>query len=311
MNQLKASVIVAMYNGEATVEKTLISLLAQSYENFEIIIVDDGSTDSSKDVVDKYIDNPRVRYVFKENGGVAAARNVGIEHAVGDIVGFCDQDDLWKPNKLEMQMKMFEQHPDVGVVYSWIEVDRNGDFSISKPCFEGDCFEALLMQNFISCCTGMARRNLLLQIGGFDESRELHGVDDRHVWLRLARITRFGVVNEPLATYVIHGANYSLNEAKMLTADLICISKISSISDLSAQEKAWCKEAEYRVFRHYASNFFYINELNECASCYLNSWKLKRYRVDLLIASLILKVTPRSFLVSIKRTRKRIKGEMV
>ncbi|RUP83382.1 hypothetical protein C7Y69_02295 [Alteromonas sp. KS69] len=310
MNQLKASIIVAMYNGEATVEKTLNSILAQAYENYEIIIVDDGSTDSSKHVVEKYLDSPKVRYVFKENGGVAAARNVGIEYAEGDIVGFCDQDDLWKPNKLEKQMEAFEQHPDVGVVYSWIEVDRNGDFSISKPRFEGECFKALLMQNFISCCTGMARRNLLLEIGGFDESRELHGVDDRHVWLRLARITRFGVVSEPLATYVIHGANYSLNEAKMLTADLICISKISSISGLTEQERAWCKEAKYRVYRHYASNFFYINELKECSSCYSNAWMLKRYRIDLLITSLILKVTPRSLLVSIKKMRKRIKGEV-
>lgn len=303
MNQLKASIIVAMYNGEDTIEKTIESLLAQSYDNFEILIVDDGSTDSGSSVVKKYLINPNVRYILKENGGVASARNAGINSAKGDIIGFCDQDDLWKPQKLTQQMRIFNEKSNIGVVYSWIEVDRSGELSVSQPCFEGDCFEALLMQNFISCCTGMARRGLLTQIGGFDENRDLHGVDDRHVWLRLARITQFAVVKEVLATYVLHGANYSLNEEKMLKADVICIEKVSADPALSEKEQEWCIEAMYRVYLHYANNFFYINDSRNCAMCLFKAWSMKRYRIWLLLFSLILYITPSSIIKSLKATK--------
>jgi glycosyltransferase involved in cell wall biosynthesis len=308
LNELKASVIVAMFNGEATIEKTLNSLLAQTYNKFEIIVVDDGSTDSSTKIVEKYLKEDRVKYIYKQNGGVAAARNTGIENAGGDIIGFCDQDDLWKPEKLTEQMKVFNDNAHIGVVYSWIEVDREGMLSESHPCFEGDCFKALLMQNFISCCTGMARRDLLLEIGGFDESRELHGVDDRHVWLRLAKITSFAVVKQVLATYVIHGANYSLNEEKMLKADRVCIEKILQEETLSAIEKSWCSEAMFKVYLHYANNFFYINEVRNCALCLLDAWGIKKYRLDLLIASLILSVAPSSFIKGLKRVKQLLKG---
>lgn len=305
MSTLKASVIVAVYNGEKTLGLTIDSLLAQTYPNLEILLIDDGSTDGSKALIETYLHDPRVKYHAKQNGGVASARNYGISVAEGDVIGFCDQDDQWKPEKLEYQLPAFD-NPETGLVYSWVEVRKHGEVSVSKPEFEGQCFEALLKRNFISCCTAMARKSLFLEIGGFDESRELHGVDDRHVWLRMARVSNLAVIKRPLAIYFIHGENYSLNEKKMLIADLVCVRKIAAMDGVSGQEKALCKQAEYGIYLHYANNLLYQNHPQDAGHCYLNAWKVKPGQVKYLISGLLLSVTPPPLLRTLKSFRKRV-----
>ena len=256
MSSVKASVIVAVYNGAKTLTQTIESILSQTYDNFELLLIDDGSTDESRNLIEKYLEDERVKYFKKQNGGVASARNFGIARATGEVIGFCDQDDQWLPQKLEKQIPLFSD-PDVGLVYSWVDIDRHGKRECSTPEFEGECFEALLNRNFVSCCTAMVRRTVLNQVNGLDESRELHGVDDRHLWLKVARISKLAVAKTPLAIYFIHGENYSLDNKKMLIADLSCIEKIASIEDLTPREKSLCKNAKYNAYKHYANNFLY------------------------------------------------------
>lgn len=305
MSSVKASVIVAVYNGAKTLTQTIESILSQAYDNFELLLIDDGSTDESKNLIEKYLEDERVKYFKKQNGGVASARNFGIARATGEVIGFCDQDDQWLPQKLEKQIPLFSD-PDVGLVYSWVDIDRHGKRECSTPEFEGECFEALLNRNFVSCCTAMVRRTVLNQVNGLDESRELHGVDDRHLWLKVARISKLAVAKTPLAIYFIHGENYSLDNKKMLIADLSCIEKIASIEDLTPREKSLCKNAKYNAYKHYANNFLYRNSPQLSASCFLSAWKVKPWHLESLVAASLLSVMPSNLLIKLKQTKNRV-----
>lgn len=305
MSSVKASVIVAVYNGAKTLTQTIESILSQAYDNFELLLIDDGSTDESKNLIEKYLEDERVKYFKKQNGGVASARNFGIARATGEVIGFCDQDDQWLPQKLEKQIPLFSD-PDVGLVYSWVDIDRHGKRECSTPEFGGECFEALLNRNFVSCCTAMVRRTVLNQVNGLDESRELHGVDDRHLWLKVARISKLAVAKTPLAIYFIHGENYSLDNKKMLIADLSCIEKIASIEDLTPREKSLCKNAKYNAYKHYANNFLYRNSPQLSASCFLSAWKVKPWHLESLVAASLLSVMPSNLLIKLKQTKNRV-----
>tara|TARA_Y100000815_G_C13349516_1_gene503661 strand:+ start:4562 stop:5482 length:921 start_codon:yes stop_codon:yes gene_type:complete len=305
VSSVKASVIVAVYNGAKTLTQTIESILSQTYDNFELLLIDDGSTDESKNLIEKYLEDERVKYFKKQNGGVASARNFGIARATGEVIGFCDQDDQWLPQKLEKQIPLFSD-PDVGLVYSWVDIDRHGKRECSTPGFEGECFEALLNRNFVSCCTAMVRRTVLNQVNGLDESRELHGVDDRHLWLKVARISKLAVAKTPLAIYFIHGENYSLDNKKMLIADLSCIEKIASIEDLTPREKSLCKNAKYNAYKHYANNFLYRNSPQLSASCFLSAWKVKPWHLESLVAASLLSVMPSNLLIKLKQTKNRV-----
>ena len=305
MSSVKASVIVAVYNGAKTLTQTIESILSQTYDNFELLLIDDGSTDESRNLIEKYLEDERVKYFKKQNGGVASARNFGIARATGEVIGFCDQEDQWLPQKLEKQIPLFSD-PDVGLVYSWVDIDRHGKRECSTPEFEGECFEALLNRNFVSCCTAMVRRTVLNQVNGLDESRELHGVDDRHLWLKVARISKLAVAKTPLAIYFIHGENYSLDNKKMLIADLSCIEKIASIEDLTPREKSLCKNAKYNAYKHYANNFLYRNSPQLSASCFLSAWKVKPWHLESLVAASLLSVMPSNLLIKLKQTKNRV-----
>lgn len=300
----KVSVIVAVYNGEKTLKKTIDSLLSQTVKDYEILLIDDGSTDTSVDIISTYLHDDRVKYYRKDNGGVASARNYGLEVSKGEIIGFCDQDDQWHPDKLELQLPKFNDE-EVGLVYSWVDVCKHGVDSISTPVNEGWCFDELLNGNFISCCTAMVRKSILERIGGFDESRELHGVDDRHVWLRVAKQSKLAVVKKPLATYFIHGENYSLNEKKMWIADLTCVRKVAELDSLNNVEKVMCRNAEININKHYANNFLYQNDTHAAATCYFHAWKINPKNIILLVYSSLLFITPTLVIKLLKAVKKK------
>ena len=262
MVDLKASIIVAVYNGEKTLEYTIESILAQTRDNFELLLIDDGSTDGSAQLISKYLTHPNVKYFERES---------------------------------------------VGLVYSWVDVDDHGERTLSQPTAEGYCFDALLDKNFISCCTVLARKSVLEAVNGFDESRELHGVDDRHVWLKIAKVSDVAVVKQSLAIYFIHGENYSLNNQKMLVADLSCIRKVSSLPDLTNNERALCRKATFNAFMHYANNMFYRNDSVGASECLFNAWKLKPLYIHLLASSLLLRVLSNNALVKLKAIKNRIR----
>src|SRR6185295_4472891 len=111
------SVIIPTYNRQEFVGVSIASALAQTYPNFEAIVVDDGSTDATRAEVSRFTD-PRVRYYYKANGGLSSARNFGLDQSAGEFIAFLDSDDLWRPWKLAAQIELFRRHPDVGMSWS-------------------------------------------------------------------------------------------------------------------------------------------------------------------------------------------------
>jgi glycosyltransferase involved in cell wall biosynthesis len=112
------SVVLTCYNGARWISEAIESILAQTYEDFELVIIDDGSTDNSKEMVALHLSDERVRYTYQENRGFSAAVNRGIKESSGSLIGFIGQDDLWMPNKLELQVKYLSEHKDVDLIHS-------------------------------------------------------------------------------------------------------------------------------------------------------------------------------------------------
>jgi glycosyltransferase involved in cell wall biosynthesis len=155
------SVIVPSYNTAQYVPEAIESILAQTYRNLEIHVVDDGSKDNTREVMRAYANNPRVIYHYQENRGESGARNTGIRAARGELIALCDADDLWMPRKLEVQVPCFKDRPEVGVVYTnTVHVDQNNQEipTYRTTRHNGRITEKLFGENFVTGSTSMFRR---------------------------------------------------------------------------------------------------------------------------------------------------------
>jgi glycosyltransferase involved in cell wall biosynthesis len=179
------------------------SLLNQTFDDFEAIVVNDGSSDETEKWVSQ-IENPKVKLISQENQGLAGARNMGIAHATGEYIAFLDADDLWEPTKLEKQVAVLEENPEVGLVYTWVAlVDEQGKFTgrIFKNNAEGDVWNQLTEHNIVECgSVAMVRRSCFETVGVFDQSLRSF-VEDWDLWLRIASCYSFKVIKEPLVYY--------------------------------------------------------------------------------------------------------------
>lgn len=155
------SVIVPSYNTALYVPQAIESILAQTYQNLEIHVVDDGSTDNTREVMRQYADNPRVIYHHQQNRGESGARNTGIRAAKGELIALLDADDLWMPRKLEVHVPCFQDRPKVGVVYTnTMQVDANNNEipTYRTARHNGRITEKLFGENFVTGSTSMFRR---------------------------------------------------------------------------------------------------------------------------------------------------------
>ena len=196
------SVVIPTYNTANLLPDAVESVLTQTYRDFELIVVDDGSTDETPEVMGGYTDD--VRYIRKENGGSASARNRGIREATGQYVALLDADDLWLPEKLECQMEQFEAQRDLAWSYTdWIHVDAE----TGAPMYHGsqvmsyrggDVLRPLLVRLFIPPSTEVIRRDVFEEVGTYDES-ELHRIsEDWEFSLQVAERYPVGYVDQPL-----------------------------------------------------------------------------------------------------------------
>ena len=222
----KVSVIVPAYNAMTYLSKTIDSVLEQTFTDFEVIIVYDGSSDDIEKWVDTITDN-RVRLIHQINQGASIARNNGIAHAKGDYIAFLDSDDLWEPTKLEKQVNCLDNNPDTGLVYSWISsIDANGNYrgKIYASHTEGSVWEKLIENNIVrSCSAAIVRRECFEKLGVFDTS--LKFAEDWEMWIRIASSYSFAVIKEPLVYYRHHSNNKSKNYIKKVDNFRIIIEK--------------------------------------------------------------------------------------
>lgn len=223
------SVVIPAYNATSTIHPTISSVLSQTFRDFELIVVDDGSTDGTAECVELSAKgDPRVRLIRQENQGTAgAARNAGIECARGTLISFLDSDDLWLPGFLGEVEKVLRRHRSAGLAYSdvWILDEATGRIrrksalkrhpaSIPSNLSGRELLLTLLESNFIPACTATVRGDILRQVGVFD--REVVGCDDLELWLRIA-IAGYGAVRVPrrLAIYRDREDSQSKNRLMM------------------------------------------------------------------------------------------------
>jgi glycosyltransferase involved in cell wall biosynthesis len=273
--ELTVSVVLPVYNGSATLARAIDSVLSQTHRKLELIVVDDGSSEPADHVIEKYAGESRLRYLRKPNGGVASARNFGVEHSSGDVIAFCDQDDHWLPHKLALQLEALSD-PATALVYGWVHVDGGVKSRDLKPTLRGSCFNDLLNRNFMSCCTVIVRKSALLDVGGFDEDRRLSGCDDWFVWLKIALKYKIDVTPQTVAVYSLHESNYSKNESKMLTAALCCLDKLQAYDTAAEVPGQQLVAARRNVYLHYATNLRWQGQFREAGQAYLSAWRLQR-----------------------------------
>ena len=197
------TVVVPAYNSMQYLPATLKSVFQQTYADFEIIVVNDGSTDNTEEYV-LSLKDARLKLVVQDNQGLAAARNTGIAHATGEYIAFLDADDLWESTKLEKQLRLFQENPEAGLVYTWVAyIDEQGHQTgrIFKDCAEGRIWRELTIFNIVRCgSVPMVRRACFETCGTFDRSLD-SAVEDWDMWLRIAHSYDFLAVKEPLVYY--------------------------------------------------------------------------------------------------------------
>ncbi len=244
----KVSVIIPTYNREKLITKTVESVLAQTYKDYEIIIVDDGSTDQTKEALKPYLSQSHIHYLYQKNQKQAKARNTGIKHSVGENIAFLDSDDLWDPKKLELQVEVLEEKPRIGMVYSNQSIMAN-DFHQEKQKYppgilrSGFIFKDLLLRKYYcSTPTILVRRTVLDDVGLLDESL-MNALEDWELTLRISKKYEVYCVDKPLVRRRLHeGIPYNYYELRINNLQKILIKNLEN-SDLSPSFRkiVWAK----------------------------------------------------------------------
>lgn len=204
------SIVIPVYNDERYIQESVESALNQDYENLEVIVVDDGSTDATPEILKEF--GERIRYIRQENQGTAAALNNGIRHAKGSLIAWLSSDDLFLPGKIKHQVRKFQEEPFLALVYTdWIMIDSQGRELkvVRSPCPPPESFAIeMLRGNFINGSSVLIRRDCFEKVGYFDEA--LLTDSDGDMWFRLLENgCRFGHVPTPLTKYRWHSGNLS------------------------------------------------------------------------------------------------------
>ena len=216
------SVVMPAYNVDWCVRRAVDSVLAQDFRERELIVVNDGSTDDTRNVLASYGD--AIRVIHQENRGMSAARNAAIRAARGALVAFLDADDRWLPEKLTRQVELMQSRPEIGFCSTAARVENpEGELLNLWRCRQRgpDMLETLFAENAAiagGCSAVIVRRELLDSVGLFDES--LRGFEDPDLWMRLAAVSGYACIDEPLAVILRREKSVSRNLDAMRTAAL-------------------------------------------------------------------------------------------
>jgi glycosyltransferase involved in cell wall biosynthesis len=235
------SVLIPAYNAGWCVRKAVDSVLAQDWRDFEVIVVNDGSTDDTAAVLAEY--GQAIRVIDQPNGGMSNARNAGIRAARGEFIAFLDSDDWWLPTKLGRQVAMLRQRPELGFCSCAARVEDMDGALVnlwSCPQWQGSLL-AYLFQGGASvpgsCSAVLARRDLVLAAGAFDET--LRGAEDPDLWIRLAAITDYACIDEPLVVILRRPGSVSRNLEAMRDSTLRMMRKNRHLLPRDLQGSYW------------------------------------------------------------------------
>ncbi|MBN1317553.1 MAG: glycosyltransferase [Anaerolineales bacterium] len=220
------SVVLPSFNGAATIRETVESVLNQTFSDLELLIVDDGSTDSTIEQLDNLKDERLEIFTFS-NSGLAANRNRGIARSRGEFIAFIDQDDIWLPGKLAAELEALREYPEAAVAYSWVDcIDVEGNFLWpgSRNEIRGDIYSRLIQEDLLVCgSNALIRKNDLMDVGVFDET--LNSAEDWDLWIRLSAQFPFVCVPVVHVLYRISTTTLSFDLDKTETAGLTVLER--------------------------------------------------------------------------------------
>lgn len=307
------SIVIPVYNGEKTILQTIRSAQEQTFKDFELLVMNDGSTDNTLKVIESSQD-PRLKVlsVDKNSGNPAVPRNRGIEQSAGEFIAFLDADDLWAPETLEEQMRALRDDVSAAVAYSWVDIiDEKGILICPGTRFEvkGSPYPSMLVGNMLGCgSNGLYRKKALQEVGLFDES--LAGTEDWDLLIRLSKCYSFVCVPHAQVFYRLSQNSLTTNIRQHSREYLKCIKKTFSSAPLSLKHlkrQALTGAYPYFLFRaSYATPSRVLGVLRVkflfCSLRYnWKSWTLLQFGRAVL-GSLIMILSP-SFAIQIKRWR--------
>lgn len=298
------SVVIPAYNDEKYIEETIQSVLLQTYKNIEIIVVDDGSSDSTAELVRQLGSNIKLLQV--KNGGPAKARNAGIKTSSGEYIAFLDADDVWFPEKIEYQLDMFKEN--TGLVYTgrlWIDSSGNPlkDQPVQNNFPSGQIFDAMLSANYMVTSSVILRRDVIDKIGMFDESDTFLNCQDYQYWLRICSEFEAEGSSKKLIKYRVHDSNRHKNYVRRLKGMIGCLDTAYRLNPLF---DSIIKERKFQLYSSYAITFFSLGEYRHARDSLLAAKKLKTLKLN-QIGKLYLTYLPISLLNLIKTVRNKAK----
>ncbi|WP_299442345.1 glycosyltransferase family 2 protein [uncultured Aquimarina sp.] len=254
------SIIIPLYNKENSIAKTLQSVFDQSYTDYEIVIINDGSTDQSEEIVNRYQDE-RIQYLITKNNGVSKARNLGIEKASGELIAFLDADDYWYPNHLEVLFRLFQKFPKAGLFTTSYEKRfnakstflanfKNIDINSNTLIIVDDFFESSTIDAIAWTSAVAIPKNILNTIGVFDTDITHGAGEDTDLWIRIA--LRYEVA---LATYVT--ATYNLNANNRISNTDTLKRNFQDLSKFKKEEETNPSLKKYLDLNRYATSLLY------------------------------------------------------
>jgi len=229
----RVSIILPTYNHASRLPGCLDNILEQTFQDYEIILIDDGSIDMTRKTIDDFKEarkaHDRITYLYQGHKGVSEARNLGIISSRADLIAFIDDDDRWEKDKLEIQLKAMMRDPEISFSYtnSFFVYQNMGTKILQSRIMSlggGDIFEQLLYKCFIITSSVMAKKAALLEAGLFDKVMSVG--EDWDLWLRLAYKYKAGYLKEPLLHYNLHDNNAHKDSLKMLAGHRRIIEKI-------------------------------------------------------------------------------------
>ena len=285
------SVILPVYNGEITIKETIQSVLSQTITDFELIIINSKSTDSTLDIIFQFKD-PRIQVFSYPKANVAVNRNRGLNHATSEFISFIDADDLWTKDKLADHYKALQENPLAAVAYSWTNaIDENSQFL--RPCsraqWTGDVYAKLLLDDFIGNGSNVTiRTEILRELGGFDES--LTNAQDTDMWLKLAAKYHFVAVPKVQILYRILPYSMSSNLVGLEKSNLLVIEKAFARDKASSFQhlKQYSLANLYKYLSYKVLNSHLIlRNLSSTAMRYF--WLMVKYDPYILLKPIIYK----------------------
>jgi|Deesub1362A_J573_1020465.scaffolds.fasta_scaffold01189_2 glycosyltransferase involved in cell wall biosynthesis len=255
----KVSVIIPCYNVEDYIGECLDSVFSQTFQNFEVIIINDGSTDKSEEKIRPYLNKykKKIKYFFQRNRGAYCARNMGIKHASGEYIAFLDADDMLRPESLERRVEEIEADRRVGLVYTdaYLLIDEGESKKIHEKTYreffeitfyKGEVTLQILERNFVPTPTVLVRSEVLRKVGLFDET--FKRTADYDLWIRISKNGwKFSYVEEPLSYYRVREKSLSQNKEALWEALVNVYRKTLDHYSLNREEKEIAVKALARV----------------------------------------------------------------